>query len=82
MLSAQSQWRVTVRFDVYGRFQVEVSREADHWVAYRIAPGKRIRIHDLVLPGEIQTSQQIARYLDDLYHEAARPGQSVSLIKG
>jgi hypothetical protein len=71
---------VVVRFDVYGRFRIEVCREADHWAAYRIAPGKRVRINDLVIPGELQTSREIARFLDDLYHEAARPGQSVSVI--
>jgi hypothetical protein len=69
-----------VRFDVYGRFQVEVRREADQWVAYRIALGKRARINNLAIPGELQTAQEIARYLDDLYHEAARPGESVSVI--
>lgn len=69
-----------MKFDVYGRFQIEVAREADRWVAYRIAPGKRTRITDLAIPGEIETPQELARYLDDLYHEAARPGQSVSVI--
>lgn len=70
-----------MKFDVYGRFQIEVCREADRWVAYRIALGKRTRMNDVVIPGEIRTSQEIARYLDDLYHEAARPSQSVSVIK-
>lgn len=69
-----------MRFDVYGRFQIEVHREADVWVAYHIAPGKRVRINDLAIPGDIQKAREIARYLDDLYHEAAGPGQSVSVI--
>jgi len=69
-----------MKFDVYGRFQLEVRRDAEQWIAYRIAPGKRRRVHDLAIPGEIQTAQEIARYLDDLYHEAALPGQSVSVI--
>lgn len=69
-----------MKFDVYGRFQVEVRREEDRWVAYRLAAGKRARITQFAIPGEIQTSQEIARYLDDLYHEAARPGQAVSVI--
>lgn len=70
-----------MRFDVYGRFQVEVRREADRWIAYSIAPGKRSRLDNLAIPGEIQTPQEIARYLDDLYHEVARPGDSVSVIR-
>ena len=68
-----------MKFDVYGRFQIEVRREADDWIAYRIALGKRTRLN-LAIPGEIRTAQEIACYLDDLYHEAARPGQSVSVI--
>jgi hypothetical protein len=68
-----------MKFDVYGRFQIEVCREAGHWVAYRIALGKRTRIN-VVIPQEIQKSEEIARYLDDLYHEVARPGQSVSEV--
>ena len=69
-----------MKFDVYGRLQIEVRREAGHWVAYRLAPGKRMRITEFAIPGEIQTAQEIARYLDDIYHEAARPGQAVSIL--
>jgi hypothetical protein len=69
-----------MKFDVYGRFQIEVRREDDHRVAYHIALGKRTRVTNLVIPQEIQTSAEIARYLDDLYHEAARPGQSISVV--
>lgn len=69
-----------MKFDVYGRFQVEVRWETDHWAAYGVAPGKRVRINNLAIPAEIQTAREIARYLDDLYHEAATPGQSVSVI--
>jgi len=69
-----------MKFDVYGRFQIEVCREDDHWVAYHIALGKRTKINNVVIPQEIQTSEEIARYLDDLYHEAARPGQAISVV--
>lgn len=71
-----------MKFDVYGRFQLEVRWEIDHWAAYRIAPGKRVKVSGLVIPAEIQTAEEIARYLDDLYHEAATPGRSVSVIAG
>jgi hypothetical protein len=69
-----------MKFDVYGLFQVEVRREDDHWVAYSIALGKRTRVDNLAIPEDLHTPQEIARYLDDMYHETARPGQSVSLI--
>lgn len=69
-----------MKFDVYGRFQIEVRREDDSWVAYQIALGKWTKITSFAIPQEIQTSAEIARYLDDLYHEAARPGQSISVV--
>lgn len=69
-----------MKFDVYGRFQIEVCREGHGWVAYRLALGKRARIDALAIPCDIATSQDMARYLDDLYHEAGRPGQSVVVI--
>jgi hypothetical protein len=69
-----------MKFDVYGRFQIEVRREDDAWVAYQIALGKRTKITTFAIPQEIQTSAEIATYLDDLYHEAARPGQSVRVL--
>ena len=69
-----------MKFDVYGRFQVEVLREAGRWVAYRIDLGKRARIHNLAIPEELQTPGEIGRYLDDLYHEVARPGETVSVV--
>lgn len=69
-----------MKFDVYGRFRVEVCRESDRWVAYRLTPGKRMRITEFAIPEELQTPHEIARYLDDLYHEAARPGQTISVI--
>jgi hypothetical protein len=71
-----------MKFDVYGRFQIEVHRKGDHWVAYQIALGKRTKVRNLAIPQEIQTPVEIARYLDDIYHEAARPGQSVSIVTG
>lgn len=69
-----------MKLDVYGRFKVEVRRETGRWVAYHIALGKRTRIDTVAIPADIQTAAEIARYLDDLYHEAARPGQSVSVV--
>lgn len=69
-----------MKFDIYGHFQIEVRREVDRWVAYRVTLGKRTRIDTLAIPAEIRTAQEMARYLDDMYHEGARPGQSVSVL--
>jgi hypothetical protein len=67
-----------MKFDVYGRFQLEVVREKDQWAVYRLGPGKRAPA-DLVIPSWVAPSE-IATYLDDLLHELAGPDQSVRLL--
>lgn len=52
-----------MRFDVYGRFQIEVRRETDQWVAYRIDLGKRTRLN-LAIPEELQTSAELSSLSD------------------
>jgi hypothetical protein len=39
----------------------------------------RYRDHDVVLPPELD-EQDMAGFLDDLFHELARPGQSVKQV--
>jgi hypothetical protein len=65
-----------VKFDIYGRFQVEVRRENGAWVIYRIAPGKRYRETDFVIPDDLPP-EQIQTYLDAFYHELAGYGQNI-----
>ena len=67
-----------MKFDVYGRFQVEVHREGDRWVAYRVAPGKRMRLN-VVVPSSFDATE-IRGCLDDLFHEAAGPGEVVRKV--
>lgn len=62
-----------MKFDVFGRFQLEVVREEERWVAYRLEPGKRVKWNQLAIPPSIDASE-IGGYLDDLYHEMAGPG--------
>ena len=68
-----------MKFDVYGKFRVDVVREGDRWVAYRAEDGKRVRLDVLVIPSSLG-EEELAPYLDDLYHEAAKPGQVVRRI--
>ena len=70
-----------MRFDIYGRFQVEVRREQDAWTAWRSELGKRSRLHDVVIPFHL-AEDDIAVYLDDVFHEYAGPGQSVRRVPG
>lgn len=68
-----------MKFDVYGRFTLEVQRENDQWRVYRLSPGKRVPEPGIVLPSNLDSSE-IGQALDDLFHELARPGQTVTRI--
>jgi len=68
-----------MKFDVYGRFRLEVTREEGSWVAYRLEPGKRIKISEPI-PDSLEENE-IGAYLDDIYHEMARPNQTVRQIE-
>ncbi len=66
-----------MRFDIYGRFQVDVRREGDSWEVYRLAPGKRARMDDIVIPATLKADEIIV-YLDDIFHELASFGQRIA----
>ena len=68
-----------MKFDVYGQFQLEVVRESDRWVIYRIGVGLRALDESVVIPSSLEPDK-IAGYLDDLFHEACRPGRRIGVI--
>lgn len=57
-----------MKFDIYGRFQLEVLRENDSWAVYHLGPGTRLPADEVVLPAELKASE-LAVFLDDLFHE-------------
>ncbi|CAN7270614.1 hypothetical protein LJR289_001199 [Pseudoduganella sp. LjRoot289] len=65
-----------MKFNIYGRFQVEVRREGEAWELYRIEVGKRARMNDVVIPSTLE-SDEIIVYLDDIFHELAGYGQCI-----
>lgn len=67
-----------MKFSIYGRFQVEVRRDSDCWVVYRLENGRRAMMHDVVIPSTMEEGE-IATYLDDIFHELSGPGQRVVL---
>jgi len=67
-----------VKFDIYRRFQLVILREDDQWVVYDAQPGKRVR-NNLVIPADV-AADELPAYLDDIYHELARPGDTVTLV--
>lgn len=38
-----------MKFNIYGRFQLEVRRENDCWEVYRLEPGRRARMSGVVI---------------------------------
>jgi hypothetical protein len=70
---------LTMKFNIYGRFQVEVRRENDSWVVYRSELGKRILLNDVVVPSGLG-ADDLATYLDDIFHEFARLGENVEVM--
>ena len=66
-----------MKFDIYGRFQLEVLRDEDHWSVYRLASGKRMPVHDFKIPPEVEPND-IVRYLDDVFQRGRSPREERS----
>jgi hypothetical protein len=69
-----------VKYDVYGRFVVEVIRRGGEWETYRVDEGKRLRMREVAIPPAM-SMDQIPCYLDDLWHESASPGKSIRRLE-
>ena len=67
-----------MRFSVYGRFKLDVVREENQWAVYRLELGKRIKVREFAIPSSLREAE-IGTFLDDIYHELAKPGQTVQL---
>jgi hypothetical protein len=68
-----------MKFNIYGRFQVEVRREREAWIVYRAELGKRTKLHEVIVPPDL-SAEEIATYLDDVFHEYAGIGQTVEQL--
>lgn len=72
-------------FDIYGRFSILIERSGDTWIAYRQTNGQtngvRRRDTDIVIPPDL-AEDELATYLDDLFHEYASPGASIRKVRG
>jgi hypothetical protein len=68
-----------MRFNIYGRFQLDVQRENDSWEVYRFESGKRAKVNDVVIPSNLE-AEEIATYLDDIFHELSGRGERIELL--
>ena len=63
-----------MKLDVFGK-DFEILREGGQWKAYLLGnEGKRRLVRELVFPANLKDTE-IAGYMADIYHEAARPGR-------
>jgi hypothetical protein len=69
-----------MKFNIYGRFQVDVRRENGSWVVYRSELGKRTQLNDVVIPPSLE-AHELATYLDDIFHEFAKLGETVDVMR-
>src|SRR5688572_21069076 len=69
-----------MRFDVYGQFVLEAVQSDAGWTFYYLSEGKRRRA-DVEVPPDAATSE-LAGWLDDHFHEQARPGDRVRELPG
>ena len=65
-----------MKYRIYGRYDLDVVRESDRWMVYRINNGRRRREHDFAVPAELEPND-IEQYLDDMLHELAQPGAAI-----
>jgi hypothetical protein len=65
-----------MKFDIYGRFQLEVVRQNDRWVVYRLGLGTRAMTTDIFLPPDLNV-RDLAVFLGDHFHEYADSNQSI-----
>ena len=63
-----------MRFDVFGR-ELIVERSNDGWAVFYSGEGKRLPANNIIIPSSI-TEEEIAGYLEDLFHEAATPSHN------
>ncbi len=68
-----------MKFDIYGKFQLQIEREDGKWRAYKIGNGLRIPVHNLIIPSEV-SPKDLPAFLDDVFHEAAKPETKVREI--
>lgn len=68
------------RFNVYGRYEIDVERQGERWVAYRRGEGKRQEDPSISIPSHI-TEDDLRRYLEDLLHEEASQGTTIQRIR-
>ncbi|MFY8274927.1 DUF7661 family protein [Pseudoalteromonas sp. SSDWG2] len=57
-----------IKFDVFGK-QMSVIKKEHEWQLFNESDtGMRARVYDVIIPSDIN-EEELAQYLDDIYHE-------------
>jgi hypothetical protein len=68
-----------MKFDIYGRFIIEVVRVDGGWKVYRTSQGRKVEMNDVAIPADA-AMERIPYYLEDLWHESAAPGKTIRRV--
>lgn len=67
-----------MKIKAYGKL-LEVLRENEEWVIYVLGEGKKYPTNDIVIPPELSESEAL-QFIEDMFHERARPGNNKVII--
>jgi len=62
-----------MKFSIYGHFELEIIRQNDRWLAFRLGEGVKRPEPDVVIPPDIDETELLS-FLDDIFHELATSG--------
>ncbi|WP_133645159.1 DUF7661 family protein [Paraburkholderia flava] len=68
-----------MRFDIFGRYRIDVRRIDGRWKVQRPGNGVVGDVDDIVIPDDID-EQDVEQYLNDLLHEEATPGTEIRRV--
>ena len=68
-----------MKFDIYGRFFIEVVRADGGWKVYRTSQGRKVVMAEAAIPADAPI-EKIPCYLEDLWHESAAPGKTIRRV--
>lgn len=69
-----------MRFDIFGRYRIDVQRVGERWRVLRIGNGTLADIRDLLIPSDI-AADEVEGYLNDLLHEEAIDGRVIRRVE-
>jgi pimeloyl-ACP methyl ester carboxylesterase len=69
----------SMRFDIYGRYEIEVAWDRGTWKVFSVGEGKRAPLDHVLIPPHVK-EKELSAYLDDLFHELAKPGRTIRRV--